>query len=131
VPYYRCLYDAVGTDYHWLSRRKLLDEQLAAILNDPLNELQVLEVDGSSAGFAEFDLRQPHEIELVQFGLMPDFIGQGIGTWFLQCTINKAWSYQPKRFWLHTCTLDHPAALPTYKRAGFVQYKQEMIRREL
>jgi GNAT superfamily N-acetyltransferase len=131
VPYYRCLYDAVGKDYHWLSRRKLLDEQLAAILNDPLNELQVLEVDGSSAGFAEFDLRQPHEIELVQFGLMPDFIGQGIGTWFLQCTINKAWSYQPKRFWLHTCTLDHPAALPTYKRAGFVQYKQEMIRREL
>jgi len=131
VPYYRCLYDAVGKDYHWLSRRKLADEKLAAILNDPLNEVHVLQVDGSPAGFAELDRCQPDEIELVQFGLMPDFIGQGLGKWFLQWTIDKAWSYQPKRFWLHTCTLDHPAALPTYKKAGFVQYKEEKIHREL
>ena len=63
--------------------------------------------------------------------MMPDFIGQGLGKWFLQWTINKAWSYQPRRFWLHTCTLDHAAALPTYKKAGFVQFKEEAIRREL
>ena len=131
VPYYRFLYDAVGTEYNWLSRRKLPDDELAAILNDPLNEVRVLHVDGSPAGFAELDRRQPDEIELVQFGLMPDFIGKGLGSWFLQWTIDKVWSYQPKRFWLHTCTLDHPAAVPTYKKAGFVQYKEEQIRREL
>ncbi len=131
VPYYRCLYDAVGKDYRWLSRRKLPDEELAAILNDPLNELHVLHIEGSPAGFAELDRRQPDEIELVQFGLLPDFIGQGHGKWFLQWTIDKVWSYEPKRFWLHTCTLDHPAALSTYKKAGFVQYKEEKIRREL
>ena len=65
VPYYRCLYDAVGEDYHWLSRRKLPDEELAAILNDRRNELHVLHVDGSQAGFAELDRRQLNEIELV------------------------------------------------------------------
>jgi GNAT superfamily N-acetyltransferase len=131
VPYYRSLYNAVGKDFHWLSRRKISDEALAAIIGDPRNELHVLHVDGTPAGFAELDRRRPDEIELVQFGLIPDFIGQGLGRWFLQWTIDKAWGYEPKRFWLHTCTLDHPAALPNYMKAGFVLFKQEAIRREL
>jgi GNAT superfamily N-acetyltransferase len=72
----------------------------------------------TDAGFAELDRRNNDEIELVQFGLMPKFLGQGLGKYFLQWTIDKAWSYQPKRFWLRTCTLDHPA--PNYLKSGFV-----------
>src|SRR5580698_8244325 len=75
VPYYRSLYNAVGKDFYWLSRRKMSDEALAAIISDPRDELHVLHVDDTPAGFAELDRRQPDEIELVQFGLMPDFIG--------------------------------------------------------
>ena len=60
------------------------DEALATIIGDPRDELHVLHVDGTPSRFAELDRRQPHEIELVQFGLMPDFIGQGLGKWFLQ-----------------------------------------------
>ena len=131
MPYYRSLYDAVGQDYYWLSRRKMTDEALDAIIGDPRDELHVLHVNGQPAGFAECDRRQPDEIELVQFGLLPAFIGQGLGKWFLQYIVDKAWSYEPKRFWLHTCTLDHATALPNYLKAGFVQYKQEAIRREL
>ena len=131
VPYYRFLYNAVGKDYHWLSRRKLSDTELASIIQDPRNELHVLYLDGSPAGFAELDRRRPEEVELVQFGLMAEFIGQGLGKWFLQWTIDRVWSYRPKRFWLHTCTLDHPAALPLYKKAGFVEFKERAICREL
>jgi GNAT superfamily N-acetyltransferase len=131
VPYYRALYDAVGRDFYWLSRRKMSDEALAAIIGDPQDESHVLHVDNTPAGFAELDRRKADDIELVQFGLVREFIGQGLGKWFLQWTIDKAWSYKPKRFWLHTCTLDHPAALPNYTKAGFVLYKQETIRREL
>ena len=131
VPFYRKLYDAVGKKFHWLSRRKMSDEELAALFDDPRNELHVLYVDGTPAGFAELDCRQPDEIELVQFGLTSDFIGQGLGKWFLSRIIDKAWSHGPKRFWLHTCTLDHPAALPNYTKAGFVLYKQDAIHREL
>ncbi|MCE9532579.1 MAG: GNAT family N-acetyltransferase [Planctomycetes bacterium] len=131
VPYYRSLYNAVGKDYHWLSRRKMSDEALAAIIDDPCMEMHVLHVNGKPAGFAELDRRQPIEVELVQFGLLPEFIGQGLGKWFLQWTIDKAWSYEPKRFWLHTCNLDHPAALPNYLKAGFVLFKKETIHREL
>ena len=131
VSDYRRLYNAVGQDYHWLSRRKLSDAELATVIQNPLHELHVLHVAGIPAGFAELDCRQPDEIELVQFGLTREFIGQGLGKWFLQWTIDQAWSYRPRRFWLHTCTLDHPAALPNYLQAGFVLYREEAIRREL
>jgi len=87
-------------------------------------------VDGVPAGIAELDRRTEGEIELVQFGLIRDFIGQGLGKYFLQWTIDKAWSYSPKRFWLHTDTKDHPAALPNYLKAGFAIYKEEVKEQE-
>jgi GNAT superfamily N-acetyltransferase len=130
VAFYRNLYDAVGRDYHWLSRRKMADEALSAILNDPRVEMHVLDVDGTAAGFVELDRRTPAEIEIVQFGLTPPFHGRGLGKWFLEWTVVRAWSYAPQRLWLHTCTLDHPAALPNYRKAGFREFKREAIRRE-
>ena len=72
------------------------------------------------------DRRTEGEVELVQFGLMPEFIGQGLGRYFLQWTIDRAWSYGPRRFWLHTDTKDHPAALPNYLKAGLAVSKEEM-----
>ncbi len=131
VSYYRYLYDAVGRKWHWLSRKKLSDPELAALLEDPRNEVHVVHVDGVPAGFAELDRRQRDDIELVQFGLMPEFIGQGLGKHFLQWTVDRAWSYGPKRFWLHTCTLDHPAAVPNYLKAGFSIFREEVVQRDL
>jgi GNAT superfamily N-acetyltransferase len=131
VAYYRFLYNAVGKEYHWYSRGRLSDAELAALIQDPRDETHVLHVDGVPAGFAELDRRQPGEIELVQFGLIGEFIGRGLGKHFLQWVIDKAWSYGPRRFWLHTCTLDHPAALPNYQKAGFAIYKEETITREI
>jgi GNAT superfamily N-acetyltransferase len=124
VAYYRFLYDAVGRDYDWTSRKRLADAELAALLNDPRLEVHVLMADGVPAGFAELDRRIEGEIELVQFGLMPGYLGQGLGKYFLQWTIDKAWSYGPRRLWLHTCTKDHPAALPNYLKAVFTIYQE-------
>ena len=131
VPYYRFFYDAVGDQWHWSSRKQLADAEIAAILNDPKVEMHVLYCDGVPAGFAELDRRTEGEIELVQFGLLPDFIGKGLGKYFLQWTIDQAWGCKPRRFWLHTCTLDHPAALPNYLKAGFVVYREEISHREI
>lgn len=131
VAEYRALYHGVGRDYHWHSRGRLADDELGAILTNQLNEVHVLHVDDAPAGFAELDRTQPGEVELVQFGLLPAFIGRGLGRAFLDWTIARAWSYQPRRFWLHTCTLDHPRALPNYLKAGFTVYREEMIEREI
>jgi GNAT superfamily N-acetyltransferase len=129
VGYYRYLYDAVGRDYDWTSRKKLPDERLAEIIHDPLVEVHVLTVEGVPAGFAELDRRVEGEVELVQFGLVPEFIGQGLGRYFLRWAIDRAWGYAPRRVWLHTCTTDHPVALPNYLKAGFVVYKEEVKER--
>jgi GNAT superfamily N-acetyltransferase len=131
VAYYRFLYNTVGRDYHWRSRAKLTDTELAAVLQNLRNEVHVLLADGTPAGFSELDRAPEDEIELVQFGLMPEFIGQGLGKYFLQWTIDRAWGYQPRRFWLHTCTLDHAAALPNYRKGGFAVYREEKIQREI
>jgi GNAT superfamily N-acetyltransferase len=131
VAYYRFFYDAVGEQWHWSSRKKMTDVEIAAILNDPRVEMHVMYCDGVPAGFAELDRRSDGEIELVQFGLLPDFIGKGLGKYFLHWTLEKIWGYQPRRAWLHTCTLDHPAALPNYLKAGFVVYKEETAQREM
>jgi GNAT superfamily N-acetyltransferase len=126
IAYYRFLHDTVGRDYGWGRLQRLSEAELAALLLDPRVEVHVLTVDGVPAGFAELDRRIEGEIELVQFGLMPEFIGQGLGRYFLQWTIDRAWSHSPSRFWLHTCTKDHPAALPNYLKAGFAVYKEEV-----
>ena len=130
VAYYRFLYSAVGGRYCWQSRGKLKDEELAALLRNPLNEVHVLHVEGTPAGFAELD-RRTEEVELVHFGLMQDYLGQGLGKYFIQLMIDMVWSQGPKRFWLHTCSFDHPAALPNYLKAGFIVTDEIMKMREL
>jgi GNAT superfamily N-acetyltransferase len=125
VEQYRALYDRVGRDWRWIDRRILSDEQLAAIITDPRVEIHLLRVDGEVAGYAELDRRIEDEVELAYFGLFGEYIGRGLGRFFLERVIERAWSYSPRRFWLHTCTLDHPRALPNYLKAGFVPYKEE------
>jgi GNAT superfamily N-acetyltransferase len=126
VAYYRFLYNGVGRQWGWTSRNRLSDVDLAALLADPRMEVHVLMADGVPAGFAELDRRTEGEIEVVQFGLMPEFIGQGLGRYFLQWVIDRAFGYGPRRLWLHTDTKDHPSALSNYLRRGFAIFKEEM-----
>lgn len=124
VSFYRYLYNTVGKPWLWYERRLMPDEELRAIIHHPQIEIYVLYVNGAPAGYAELDARQPQEVELAYFGLMPEFIGKGLGTLLMDDMIARVWSRRPQRFWLHTCTLDHPGALAFYRRAGFVPYQQ-------
>ena len=125
VAFYRFLYDAVGRDWNWIERKRMSDEELGQIIHDDRVEILVLYVDDTPAGFAELDRRVEGEIELRYFGITPEFFGKGLGRYFLKRTIERAWSYAPKRFWLHTCELDHAAALPLYRKMGFEVYDQQ------
>ncbi len=128
VAFYRYLYNTVGERWLWYERRAMKDEALARILEDELVELYVLYVGGVPAGFAELDRRRPPDIELAYFGLMPDFIGAGLGRYLLSAIIDIAWNHQPERLWVHTNSLDHPRALAVYQRCGFRPFRQEKVR---
>ncbi|MGI9416233.1 MAG: GNAT family N-acetyltransferase [Geminicoccaceae bacterium] len=125
VSFYRYLYDTVGGDWTWTARRLLDDDRLSADIHDPLVEVNVLWVDGVPAGMMELDLRPGLDIEFLYFGLMPAFIGRGLGRYALDWTIDRAWSFRPSRCWVHTCDLDHPNALAVYQKAGFVIYDRK------
>jgi GNAT superfamily N-acetyltransferase len=131
VSFYRYLYAAVGEPWTWTVRRWLSDAELAAILNDPRVEVNVLWAGGVPAGYAELDRRAPPDVELAYFGLMPEFIGQGLGAYLLDWAIHHAWRARPRRFWLHTCDLDHPRALDLYQRLGFCIYDRQTSAQDL
>jgi GNAT superfamily N-acetyltransferase len=126
ISYYRYLYDTVGERWLWWERRKMSDRELASIVQDPRVEVHVLFFEGVPAGYAELDRRRGNDIEVAYFGLIPDFIGKGLGRAFLCWAVTKAWSHGPDRVWVHTCDLDHPSALPLYKKVGFVPFKEEI-----
>jgi GNAT superfamily N-acetyltransferase len=128
IHFYRYLYNTVGERWLWYERRVMSDESLAVVVQDPAVDIYVLYLEGAPVGYAELDRRaqktEENEIEIAFFGLMPEVIGQGLGGYLLDWTIDTAWSRRPRRLWINTCNLDHPRALQTYQKAGFVPYKQ-------
>jgi len=85
----------------------------------------VLYCGGGPAGYFELDFRSMPRAEISFLGLMPEYIGSGLGTFILREAIVTAWRRGPERLIIQTCTLDHPRALPLYQRMGFTPYAQE------
>lgn len=126
IHFYRYLYRQVGAAHAWHDRERLSDKELAALIHKDGVEIYVLYVNGVPAGFAELDFSTlPEEAELAYFGLIPDFIGQGLGKYLLAQAIDLAWRKAPRRLIVQTCTLDHPGALPLYQKCGFHPYRRE------
>jgi ribosomal protein S18 acetylase RimI-like enzyme len=112
----RFFYTAVGGPWFWIDRRTWTREQwLEALANV---ETWVAYVRGTPAGYAELR-REDGAVELAHFGLLGDFIGRGLGPRLLHAALSRAWELRPERVTVNTCSLDGPAALRTYERAGF------------
>lgn len=123
---YRALYRLVGEDWLWFSRLVMPDDELRSILNDTGVHVFSLRAGERDAGILELDFRRPDDCELAFFGLAPGVIGKGIGRTLMNKALERAWSQPIKRLWVHTCTLDHPAALGFYQRSGFVAYRTQV-----
>jgi GNAT superfamily N-acetyltransferase len=126
---YRDLFRLVGAPWLWFSRLALDDEQLTGIVRDPRVELYaVVDGNGRDAGLLELDFREPGQCELAFVGLVPELSGLGHGRWLLAEAVSRAWREGVTRVHVHTCSLDHPAALGAYRRAGFIPYKRAVER---
>jgi GNAT superfamily N-acetyltransferase len=126
---YRELFQLVGAPWLWFSRLVLKDRALAAIVNDPAVELsRVVDDRGRVVGMLELDFREPGACELAFVGLVPELSGQGHGRWLLAEAVRQAWRQGISRVHVHTCSLDHPAALAAYCRAGFTPCKRAIER---
>jgi len=126
---YRALFRLVGSKWLWFSRLIMDDDKLEAIIHHPKVELYcVLGEDDRDAGMVELDLRTDGECELSFIGLVPELAGRGHGRWLLAQALRLAWREDISRVHVHTCTLDHQAALGAYVRAGFNPYKRAIER---
>ena len=115
----RFLYTAVGARWWWYSRLSWDYERWLTYLDRPYLETWVAYVSGTPAGYFELERQPDGAVELAYFGLLPRFIGKGIGGILLTAAITRAWEMGAQRVWVHTCTLDHPQALSNYQARGF------------
>ena len=124
--WYRDLYGRVGQQWLWISRIRIPDAELAAIIQSPLMEIYALAHEGCDEGLLELDFREPGQCEFVSFGLTEKLVGIGAGRWLMNRALELAWSRPVTRVWLHTCTFDHPAALAFYQRSGFRPFRRQV-----
>ncbi|MEE8609883.1 MAG: GNAT family N-acetyltransferase [Sphingomonas aquatilis] len=122
---YRTLFRRVGGPWLWYSRLAMDDAALTAIVHDAGVEVYaVTDRAGIEVGLLELDLRHAGACELSYFGLVPELAGRGHSGWLMAEAMARCWRPGVTRVWVHTCTLDHPAALGFYRKQGFVAVKR-------
>jgi GNAT superfamily N-acetyltransferase len=114
------MYRAVGASWQWVDRAPWSQQQWQTWVETPGHQLHLLDIAGVRAGYFELIAPSPETVHIAFFGLLPDFTGNGVGRWLLEEAVQAAWSRpEVAQVRLHTCALDHPAALPNYRSRGF------------
>ncbi|MEX6506544.1 GNAT family N-acetyltransferase [Jiella sp. M17.18] len=122
IERYRALYKAIGAPHHWTSRL-LPDARLKREIHAPRTRIFVMTLGSATAGWFELEIkREIDEARIVHFGIMPGFRGRDLAHFMLSQAIWAGFSEGARRLTIETNTLDHPAALPLYKKHGFRPY---------
>lgn len=130
--YFLGLYERVGAEYEWTDQSAAPEDEVAAFLHDPAVTLYTFMRAGWPHGFFLLDARVAGACNLAYFGLVPEAIGRGLGTFLLQTAVHMAWDRPGVEVvTVNTNSLDHPRALPLYQRAGFAPVRRETTRRVL
>ena len=119
------LFMAVGSPWRWYSRLAWQRSDWESYLASPDVQTWIGYLKGTPFGYFELEMQSNDDVEITFFGLLPAFIGQGLGSYLLTRTIKQAWAMGASRVWVHTCTLDHPTALGNYQNRGFKTFKVE------
>jgi GNAT superfamily N-acetyltransferase len=122
LDWYRDLFRRVGAPWLWAKHLELGDAALAAEIHDPGLPVFVARDGDAEVGLVVLDTRRAGAVEILDFGLVPEATGQGLGRRMMAATLDEAFARRPERVWLHTCTHDHPAAIRFYMSCGFTPY---------
>ena len=122
----RFLYASVGWRWNWSRRLPWSYAEWRKYLSRDKLETWVAYVEGVPAGYFELRIEPTASregAEIVQFGLLPAFVGRALGGHLLCDAVARGREVGTGRVWLHTCTEDHPHALANYRARGFVPFK--------
>ncbi len=118
-------YTAIGKDWHWFERLVWTAAEWLRYVDRPELDTWIVTEGGVPAGYFELEKQVDDDVEIVYFGMLPQFIAHHLGGWALSQAVDKAWAMGARRVWVHTCDLDHPKALPNYLARGFNLFKTE------
>ena len=128
IPYgsvNRFFYQTVGAEWDWRVRLPWTDTQWQAYVEQPGLETWISYVRGTSAGYFELARQRGGEVQVAMFGVLPPFLGRGVGGMQLTAALRQAWAEETRRVWLHTASSDHPHALANYRARGMRLYRTE------
>lgn len=123
----RLLYRDVGEAWAWVDRSNWTDEQWTEYVAQPGLSVWVLRAHDDPAGYFELKQERGGSVEIAYFGLRPAYLGRGLGSRLLAAAVRESRALGVSRVWLHTCTKDHPHALPNYQARGFRVFRVEDI----
>jgi len=119
-------YKNIGKNYHWVDRLVWTEKQWIKYTSNKKVKTYILKKQDVLAGYFELILHQ-NEIEIAYLGLLEEYQNKKLGSFLLSSAIKNSFSYQTKRVWVHTCSLDHKNALNNYISRGMKIFKKETI----
>ena len=121
-------YKQIGSNHKWNERWVWDDKKWINYVSNPNVFTFVLKDSEDIAGFFELIYhKDKFEVEIAYFGLLTDYMDKKLGGYMLTEAIKLSFSYEVKRVWVHTCSLDHKNALNNYLARGMKIYNTETI----
>lgn len=137
APLFRSTYGRIASPHDWRSRSDWSDEAWEKLLSRQDVHAWSARMDDEVAGLLELEAQPGGDVEIGIFGLVPEFLGKGLGGHFLTLATRLAWDLTAPdgtattRVWLHTSSWDHPHAKRNYERRGFRPFRTEQRERQI
>ncbi len=124
----RFFYKNIGKNHHWVDRLDWNEKKWINYVSNYKLKTYILKNKKDLAGYFELILHpEKNEVEIAYLGLLKEYQNKKLGSYLLSAAIKNSFSINPKRVWVHTCSLDHKNALNNYIARGMKIYKTETI----
>jgi GNAT superfamily N-acetyltransferase len=122
----RRFYCSVGYQWEWTDRLSWSQNVWQRYVDRDVLKTFVGKLNGDDVGYFELEIQESGNVEIVYLGLLPEYIGKGLGGTLLSAAVERAWEFSgTERIWVHTCTHDHKHALDNYRARGFELFRVE------
>ena len=121
-------YKNIGKKHRWVDRLVWTDNQWINFVEDKKVDTFMLKKANDIAGYFELIYHNDsNEIEIAYLGLLEEYLNKKLGSFLLHSALKKSFLKNPKRVWVHTCSLDHKNALKNYLSRGMKVFKEETL----
>tara|TARA_Y100001958_G_C21167333_1_gene499851 strand:+ start:234 stop:737 length:504 start_codon:yes stop_codon:yes gene_type:complete len=121
-------YKNIGKNHHWVDRLVWNEKQWIDYVSNKKIKTYVLKDEKDFVGYFELIFHpDKNEVEIAYLGLLEEYHNKKLGSFLLSEAIKNAFLDNPKRVWVHTCSLDHKNALKNYMARGMKIFKTENV----